>query len=151
MRSFETTDHFYMPTTAHDKAWERLATKLPKTGATLEVGLHPGYEEEWRDRERRSLAPFVEEIRRQGHELVGWNAIAGRTSELSAGVPMEHLSTLRVRCERLCWSRKNLRTATSGYRGSRLRPAAAQADSMVKACRSLKLRKTVRRNRYGKR
>ena len=80
MRSFETTDHFYMPTTAHDKAWERLAFKLPKTGATLEVGLHPGYEEDWRDQERGSLAPFVEEVRRQGHQLVSWNAIDGRSS-----------------------------------------------------------------------
>ena len=54
--------------------------QVAEAGATLEVGLHPGYEEEWRDRERRSLAPFVEEVRRQGHELVSWNAIAGRPS-----------------------------------------------------------------------
>jgi predicted glycoside hydrolase/deacetylase ChbG (UPF0249 family) len=74
MRTFTTTDHFYMPTTAHDPDWAELAFRLPRTG-TLEVGLHPGSEDPWRIEERRALAPFVEEVRRRGHKLVGWDAI----------------------------------------------------------------------------
>jgi predicted glycoside hydrolase/deacetylase ChbG (UPF0249 family) len=74
MRSFLTTDHFYMPTSAHDVDWHRLAFRLPR-GQTLEIGLHPGYEEGWRNGERLSLVPFVTEARRAGHELVGWDAI----------------------------------------------------------------------------
>jgi hypothetical protein len=74
MRRFTTTDHFYMPTTAHDSDWAQLAFRLPRTG-TLEVGLHPGSEDPWRVEERRALAPFVDEVRRRGHELVGWDAI----------------------------------------------------------------------------
>ncbi len=69
-----TTDHFYMPTTAHDAAWHELASRLPR-GETLEVGIHPGQEEEWRRAELASLPLFVDEARRQGHELVGWDAI----------------------------------------------------------------------------
>lgn len=74
MRSFVTTDHFYMPTSAHDGNWHQLAARLP-SGRSLEVGLHPGYEEPWRDEERESLRPFVDTARGAGHDLVSWNAI----------------------------------------------------------------------------
>jgi predicted glycoside hydrolase/deacetylase ChbG (UPF0249 family) len=74
MRSFLTTDHFYMPTSTHDVEWHRLASRLP-TGQTLEVGLHPGYEEEWCNEERMSLGPFVTETLRSGHTFIGWDAI----------------------------------------------------------------------------
>jgi chitin disaccharide deacetylase len=74
MRSFATTDHFYMPTTAHDENWSRVAAKLP-AGASLEVGLHPGSEDPWRALERRSLPDFVASVRRDGHTLVNWSAI----------------------------------------------------------------------------
>jgi predicted glycoside hydrolase/deacetylase ChbG (UPF0249 family) len=73
MRSFVTTDHFYMPTSAHDADWHRLAGRLP-AGQTLEIGLHPGYED-WRNEERLSLMPFVAEARKAGHELVGWKSL----------------------------------------------------------------------------
>jgi predicted glycoside hydrolase/deacetylase ChbG (UPF0249 family) len=74
MRSFVTTEHFYMPTSAHDRDWHRLASRLPG-GRSLEVGLHPGHEEPWRDEERASLEPFVREARAGGHELVSWNEL----------------------------------------------------------------------------
>jgi chitin disaccharide deacetylase len=76
MRSFTTTDHFYMPSTAHDADWEQIAFKLPRRG-TLEVGLHPGREDSWRRSELESLAPFVEEVRSRRHDLVGWDAVGG--------------------------------------------------------------------------
>jgi predicted glycoside hydrolase/deacetylase ChbG (UPF0249 family) len=75
-RSFTTTDHFYMPTSAHDAAWARVASivdVLP--GRTLEVGLHPGSDEEWRRRELASLRPFCEEALGGGHRLVSWDSI----------------------------------------------------------------------------
>lgn len=75
-REFATTDHFYMPTSARDENWERVAERLPALGGTtLEVGLHPGEEEEWRRSELRGLEPFVDAVRRAGHELVDWRAI----------------------------------------------------------------------------
>jgi predicted glycoside hydrolase/deacetylase ChbG (UPF0249 family) len=72
-RAFTTTDHMYMPTSAGDNGWEEpLAAAVRRLdGATLEVGVHPGYGD-WRDDERRSLLAFADIARREGHELVSW-------------------------------------------------------------------------------
>jgi predicted glycoside hydrolase/deacetylase ChbG (UPF0249 family) len=74
MRTFVTTEHFYMPTSAGDHEWHRLAARLP-AGASLEVGVHPGYADAWRDAERSSLRPFVEAVTGGGHSLVRWDEI----------------------------------------------------------------------------
>jgi predicted glycoside hydrolase/deacetylase ChbG (UPF0249 family) len=75
-RDFLTTDHFYMPTSAGDRDWGALAPRLERLrGSSIEVGVHPGHEEEWRRRERAALAPFVAAARGAGHNLVGWNDI----------------------------------------------------------------------------
>jgi predicted glycoside hydrolase/deacetylase ChbG (UPF0249 family) len=71
--SFTTTDHMYMPTSAGDLDWHGGLTELVRTldGTTLEVGVHPGYDD-WRDDERRSVLAFADAARAQGHELVAW-------------------------------------------------------------------------------
>jgi len=53
-KSFETTDHFFMPR-REDPPWsEALLVRLRTlSGASLEVGVHPGRDEPWRDRDRR--------------------------------------------------------------------------------------------------
>jgi len=75
-RSFRTTDHFYMPASTGDLGWAdgllRRVGELP--GATLEVGVHPGYDG-WRDDERRSASRLRERARELGHELVSWREI----------------------------------------------------------------------------
>lgn len=75
-RRFLTTDHMYMPTSATDVGWPRpllaLAAELP--GATLEVGVHPGYDG-WRDTERCSLLEFAELARDEGHALISWKDV----------------------------------------------------------------------------
>lgn len=75
MGAFVTTDHFYMPTTAHDPRWHEIAAKLPDNGDTLEVGVHPGSVDDWRRAETKSLEPFVDAVARGGHTLVGWDTI----------------------------------------------------------------------------
>lgn len=75
MSIFSTTDHFYMPTTAHDASWSELADRLPHNTETLEVGLHPGRFEEWRREEMDSLQDFVAAVRSYGHQLVGWDSL----------------------------------------------------------------------------
>lgn len=75
MNTFATSDHFYMPTTAHDPNWHELAASLPSDGETLEVGLHPGYADNWRRAEMESLVPFVDAVRGAGHVLVGWDTM----------------------------------------------------------------------------
>jgi predicted glycoside hydrolase/deacetylase ChbG (UPF0249 family) len=78
MGSFSTTDHFFMPTSAGESDWqERLLRAVERLeGASLEVGVHPGFEEPWRDEERRSLAAFVELARRSGHRFITWAEVA---------------------------------------------------------------------------
>lgn len=71
-RSFTTTDHMYMPTSAGDVEWEQPLAEITRgLEGTLEVGVHPGYGD-WRDGERTSVLAFAELARRDGHELVGW-------------------------------------------------------------------------------
>jgi predicted glycoside hydrolase/deacetylase ChbG (UPF0249 family) len=77
MRSFITTDHFYMATSTGELSWDDVWPKLSQLepAATLEVGAHPGYEEQWRNDERQALGAFVEQARALGHSLIPWHAI----------------------------------------------------------------------------
>jgi len=68
---FQTTDHFYMPTSAWDHNWWGPLLDRVK-GNTMEVGVHPGTAEDWRIEERTSLPEFAHEARRRGHTLIGW-------------------------------------------------------------------------------
>jgi chitin disaccharide deacetylase len=74
MTGFVTTDHFYMPTTTGDLTWNKLLFRLP-FGDTLEVGVHPGYEEEWRAHERRAVHEFAGAAREHGHALISWREV----------------------------------------------------------------------------
>jgi chitin disaccharide deacetylase len=73
-KSFVTTDQFYMPASGNDGAvWsEKLFAALPSDG-TLEVGVHPGHEEEWRRREYTAARVFAERIETLGHRMITWN------------------------------------------------------------------------------
>jgi hypothetical protein len=44
------------------------------SGATIEVGVHPG-SDGWRDDERRSASRLRDRARELGHELVSWREI----------------------------------------------------------------------------
>jgi len=74
-KRFRTTDHFYMPASAWDRAWPDALIRdvLPRLpGATLEVGVHPGREEAWRADEAADVRRFALAAREAGHELIGW-------------------------------------------------------------------------------
>lgn len=77
---FDTTAHFYMPSSAWDESWARsLMGLLPRLkGATLEVGVHPGYEEPWRVLERTGLIEFADLARAAGHTVAGWKDLPAR-------------------------------------------------------------------------
>jgi hypothetical protein len=74
MHRYRTTDHFFMPTTSGEVGWsERLVSELP--AGTLEVGVHPGRSEPWRDQERKDILELADLGRRRGVELIGWHAV----------------------------------------------------------------------------
>jgi chitin disaccharide deacetylase len=72
---FTTTDHFYMPAGDSDASWDELLGR-PLLGSTLEIGVHPGYEESWRSFERQAIQAFAREAVARGHQLVGWRDVA---------------------------------------------------------------------------
>lgn len=78
--AFDTTDAFYMPSSAWDENWEQpLVDALAGLKAeTIEVGVHPGYKDEWRDIERRGILKFAALAREAGHTLIGWRDVPKR-------------------------------------------------------------------------
>ncbi len=76
---FLTTPHFYMPTTAWDRDWTqpalaRIEATVPAT-AIVEVGVHPGVTEAWRDVERVECVSFGKVARERGHVMTTWNEV----------------------------------------------------------------------------
>lgn len=72
---FVTTDHFYMPASAGDASWTNLLRGPSLGGETLEVGVHPGEIEDWRQLEARGTTEFAREAMAAGHRLVTWREI----------------------------------------------------------------------------
>lgn len=77
MRHFATTDHLYMGNGAEDARQLAGGALLPLLkGGTIEVGVHPGRAEAWRDAERCAAGAFAAKAVGAGHSLVTWNDIA---------------------------------------------------------------------------
>jgi len=72
MRRFETTEHLYMPGTAGDASWTALLHRPELWTSTIEVGVHPGEDEEWRREEMQGAAEFAAEAGAAGAQLVTW-------------------------------------------------------------------------------
>lgn len=73
MKRFDTTADFFMPQSESlDTSWTTRLLERPARAATMEVGVHPGYREPWRDAERRAITEFAAQARRAGHALIGW-------------------------------------------------------------------------------
>jgi predicted glycoside hydrolase/deacetylase ChbG (UPF0249 family) len=74
-KRFRTTDLFYMPTHVGDDDWdERLPTRVADS-RTLEVGMHPGFDDGWRGAEMRAVTRFVQRVRNE-HPIGDWASIA---------------------------------------------------------------------------
>lgn len=72
--AFTTTAHFYMPTTAWDRDWTNpILDRMPE--GLVEVGVHPGVTEQWRDVERTECVLFGRAARERGHSIVTWNDV----------------------------------------------------------------------------
>lgn len=78
---FDTTDAFYMPSSAWDLDWQApLVRRLASLRAgTIEVGVHPGYAEDWRAVERQGVLAFAQLARDAGHTLIGWKDVPTRS------------------------------------------------------------------------
>ncbi len=76
VRVAATTTHFYMPTGMGDVDWDRrLLERMATLSGSLEVGAHPGTEDDWRAAERRAVVAFSERARERGHRLAPWTEV----------------------------------------------------------------------------
>ena len=73
---FSTTDCFFMPDPSCSATWpsDLLRWVVGRKG-TLEVGVHPGHNENWRREESTQIRQFARLSRAAGHELIGWSKI----------------------------------------------------------------------------
>lgn len=69
------TDAFYMSTAPSDLEWTRLLAVRPEWG-TLEVGAHPGEQDQWRVREAVALQRLASEATESGHVLRAWREVS---------------------------------------------------------------------------
>jgi predicted glycoside hydrolase/deacetylase ChbG (UPF0249 family) len=70
---FRTSTYFYMPASESCPIWPERVAALSGRG-TLEVGVHPGYDEPWRKAETESVLQLASMIDGR-HELVTWREI----------------------------------------------------------------------------
>jgi predicted glycoside hydrolase/deacetylase ChbG (UPF0249 family) len=76
MSVFTTTEHFYMPASTGHADWgDVLLSRLDLLGESLEVGVHPGLDEDWRREEAAAALLFATAARERGHALVPWTEI----------------------------------------------------------------------------
>jgi hypothetical protein len=80
MRSFQTTDHLFVPAGPREGDWaEGLLRRAGELrGHSLEIGVHPGVDEGWRAQEAASVRAFAERAADHGHELAPWRRRAAR-------------------------------------------------------------------------
>jgi len=71
-KAFVNPDHFFMPDSLGNPDWpERILNYV--SGQTIEIGLHPGRSETWRDADRKTVQRFVGIAKSQGHKLICWS------------------------------------------------------------------------------
>lgn len=77
--TFLTTEYFYMPANHFDVNWsDAILTKMDNLpqDSTIEIGVHPGHKEEWRQHEYDDIIDFATKLRAsEKHQIINWNQI----------------------------------------------------------------------------
>lgn len=76
--NFVTTDYFYMAANNFDTDWsENILRQLDTLddNATIEIGIHPGHKEEWRQHEFDDIHHFALLLKSTKHKVINWNNI----------------------------------------------------------------------------
>lgn len=78
-RAFRTVDYFYMSANSMDTNWADAILREMDTmpdDAIIEIGVHPGFNEEWRRHEYNDIIEFAEKLRAGGkHEIINRNKV----------------------------------------------------------------------------
>jgi predicted glycoside hydrolase/deacetylase ChbG (UPF0249 family) len=74
-KKFFSTDYFYMPTNSFDVEWAEEILEiisLLDNENTIEIGVHPGYAEQWRLQEYKDILLFSNLVRESNNQLINW-------------------------------------------------------------------------------
>lgn len=78
VHNFKTTDAFYMSANSMDTNWAKsvlnMIDELPDN-ATVEVGVHPGHCEDWRQHEYDDIFEFATLVRKSKHKIITWKEV----------------------------------------------------------------------------
>lgn len=77
-RNHKSTDYFYMAANSFDTNWaDSIIEQIAKLGdeKTIEVGVHPGYTEDWRINEFNDINDFATKLKNTKHQIINWNDI----------------------------------------------------------------------------
>lgn len=77
--SCRTTDYFYMSANNMDTEWSDAIiaqmNSLPQN-AIIEIGVHPGYNQEWRHQEMKDIIKFARLLKQYtNHRVINWNQL----------------------------------------------------------------------------
>lgn len=77
--TFKNPEYFYMSANNMDTGWADCILKrmdmLPQDGV-IEIGVHPGHKEEWRQHEYDDIIEFATKLRASGkHQIINWNQL----------------------------------------------------------------------------
>lgn len=76
MNRFVTTDDLFMPRSRFsDVSWPKQLVERVTSSKTIEVCVHPGRSEPWRDAERRAIQDFAVAARAAGHRFINWHEL----------------------------------------------------------------------------
>ena len=77
--NFRNPDYFYMSANNMDVGWaDKLLAEMDKLpqDAVIEIGVHPGHKEEWRQHEYDDIIEFANKLRlSRRHEIINWNMV----------------------------------------------------------------------------
>jgi predicted glycoside hydrolase/deacetylase ChbG (UPF0249 family) len=72
--SFVTTDHLFMIGNGDSpERWPKQLLECYVPGNSLEIGVHPGYLEGWRNSERIGINNFANIVKSYGHQIISWS------------------------------------------------------------------------------
>lgn len=77
--NFKNPDYFYMSASNMDTGWADLVLekmeKLPHD-AVIEIGVHPGHQEKWRQHEYDDIIDFATKLKKSGkHHIINWHQL----------------------------------------------------------------------------
>lgn len=77
--NFKNPQYFYMSANNMDTGWaDAILTKMDKLpqDAVIEIGVHPGHKEEWRQHEYDDIIEFANKLKASGkHQTINWNQL----------------------------------------------------------------------------